>query len=451
MRSIVTVLQLLTVCVLVVTVGADDDTRRTNRKLYQGEFGGTLAEELMETPIDPREPRSFPTTEWLTLRPNSPGEVGLQAPDGSWTHINNWEVYMMGWWYETRMVNASCPILPSGFSATTDWAFLPLCLFGDVTKPPKTIFVHTHMLPHFIESTLPVLPKSYRFILITAGVDRTIPSSTGDLRYMSRPLRKFGSEDSDGWTKLMKDSRILHMFAENRDSNHPKVSTMPTGFTLDMLDSTGQHYNSPDYEDRTILNLPIFDRKLSVLVADRVRDRVGQWADRAHVEEMCIEHSWCEDDGVGGLGMAHDEFLKRLHTHPFVTCVHGGGVDPSPKAFEAIHEGTIPILKKGLVYDAYSHLPVAWVDDWDHLFHEDNRTALLSKWRDELGPHYVSGSALRKKTLDMLKTPYWREVIEKKYVSLMEKEKTKVAARDRSLGATKPRKRRVRRNRRGRR
>ena len=424
------------------------------RALYHGEMGGTLQEELLETPIISREPRSFPTTEWLVTRAPTPSTLDLVLADGTTKYIDNWEVYMMGWWYEYRERNATCPFEPSGFAATTDWTLFPLCLFGDVTKLPKTIFVYTHMLPHFMESTIHFMPKHARFILISGGIDRTIPSSTGDLRYKSKPLRDFYGEDSPGFVKLTNDTRILHWFAENRDADHPKMSTWPTGFTLDMLDGTGQKYSSPDYKDRRILNKPIFERNLTVLVADRVRDRKGQWYDRAHVEEMCMAHSWCDDDGVQGLGMDHETFLKRLHTHPFVTCVHGGGVDPSPKAFEAIHEGTIPILKKGLIYDAYSHLPVAWVDDWDHLFHEDNRTALLSKWRDELGPYYVEGSALRRKTLDKLKTAYWREVVEKKYESMMEleaknlalrAEKEKGGKRSRSLVASK---RAIRRSRR---
>ena len=41
----------------------------------------------------------------------------------------------------------SCPMEPTGIAATCDWALLVPCLFGDITKPPKTVFVHTLMLP----------------------------------------------------------------------------------------------------------------------------------------------------------------------------------------------------------------------------------------------------------------------------------------------------------------
>lgn len=41
----------------------------------------------------------------------------------------------------------SCPMIPTGIAAACDWAFMVPCLFGDVTKPPETIFVRTLMLP----------------------------------------------------------------------------------------------------------------------------------------------------------------------------------------------------------------------------------------------------------------------------------------------------------------
>ena len=160
-----------------------------------------------------------------------------------------------------------------------------------------------------------------------------------------------------------------------------------------------------------------------MLVADRTRDGWGQFADRNTVINNCRNHPmWCDStSSVNGMGISHSEFIQKLHQHSFIACVHGGGYDPSPKAFEAIHEGTIPIMKKSIVYDAYSMYPVAWVDSWGELFHEDNRTELLNKWRIELAPYYLDGSALREKTLHKLTTSYWLELFHKKYIELINK------------------------------
>lgn len=47
---------------------------------------------------------------------------------------------------------------------------------------------------------------------------------------------------------------------------------------------------------------------------------------------------------LGGEGISHKDFHALLNTVPFIASVKGGGLDPSPKAWEAILAGTIPII-----------------------------------------------------------------------------------------------------------
>ena len=96
------------------------------------------------------------------------------------------------------------------------------------------------------------------------------------------------------------------------------------------------------------------------------------------------------------LGVAHSQFLLELSQVPFILCTHGGGLDPSPKAFEAMIVGTIPIIQHSTLDDAYRHFPVVFVDSTVDLLRQNNTLELLSKWRDELGPYYEEGSELRK-------------------------------------------------------
>ena len=39
-----------------------------------------------------------------------------------------------------------------------------------------------------------------------------------------------------------------------------------------------------------------------------------------------------------------NQFLSFLMNTSFTACAHGGGVDPAPKAFEALAAGSIPII-----------------------------------------------------------------------------------------------------------
>ena len=146
-------------------------------------------EERFETEIDIREPRSFTdrTYSMLMVRHDGFKEMTCSNSNGdlSGRYVANWEVFASQYWYETRTPNCSCPITPKGIAAAADWAVLVPCLFGNVTKPPKLVYVSTMMLPHFSESTLRFMPLDWRFILISAGHDRTIPNSSGDRRYQA--------------------------------------------------------------------------------------------------------------------------------------------------------------------------------------------------------------------------------------------------------------------------
>lgn len=56
----------------------------------------------------------------------------------------------------------------------------------------------------------------------------TVPRSI-DPRF--HPLRGFANSPDGGnyFQRLVNDERIIHWFAENKDVNHPKLSTLPTG------------------------------------------------------------------------------------------------------------------------------------------------------------------------------------------------------------------------------
>ncbi|MDC0991836.1 hypothetical protein OAR17_02525 [Pontimonas sp.] len=60
-----------------------------------------------------------------------------------------------------------------------------------------------------------------------------------------------------------------------------------------------------------------------------------------------------------------EHFRGLLRKHAFTLCVEGGGIDPSPKAFEALRQGSIPVIKESPTADAYRHFPVLVVSSWD--------------------------------------------------------------------------------------
>ena len=73
--------------------------------------------------------------------------------------------------------------------------------------------------------------------------------------------------------------------------------------------------------------------------------------------------------------------------------------------------GTIPIIQRSAVDDAYHHFPVVFVDSWGEVFGDDDKAKLLlEKWVKELAPFYEHGSHLRQRTLDVrARSPPWRQ------------------------------------------
>jgi hypothetical protein len=57
-------------------------------------------------------------------------------------------------------------------------------------------------------------------------------------------------------------------------------------------------------------------------------------------------------------------FRRLLSPYAFILWPQGGGLDPSPKAWEALLAGFIPIVQRAPTSEANAHLPVHFVDAW---------------------------------------------------------------------------------------
>ena len=67
--------------------------------------------------------------------------------------------------------------------------------------------------------------------------------------------------------------------------------------------------------------------------------------------------------------------------------------------------------------DGYIRLPVVIVPNITaFLFNADGQSPLLlDQWLEDLAPHYVEGSVLRKQALHRLTHAYWYDVLKDKY------------------------------------
>jgi hypothetical protein len=132
-----------------------------------------------------------------------------------------------------------------------------------------------------------------------------------------------------------------------------------------------------------------------------------QWEKRRKVTILArtVWAPWCT---VVDEEVLEQTFLDLVQAHAFVLCVEGGGLDPSPKAWQTILHGAIPIIRNTAIRSAYTELPVAFVPDWTAGSITPSR---LQAWHREFIPaHDFEDQRLM--TLDRLCADYWWSKIE---------------------------------------
>jgi len=242
------------------------------------------------------------------------------------------------------------------------------------------------VLKYFVNSVLKTI--SNPFVLIFASDDYTFPSGNGDKRW-----NVYASIKEEIATLLNNDN-LIHMFIENLDTPHEKMSPIPLGLLFNdnlMIDLS--KYASVDFSTRSIFCF--FSHKL----------RIGpQWQDRTNTSEYC-KNEWKFVD-------YHDVlpkrlFIEKLKNSKFCICVHGGGYDPCPRFFEAILYGAIPIIEHSPLDPVFSKFPVVFVDKWtvDSISEE-----MLSEKLKELSSYYEDKEK-RTEVLRLLTIDYWWDII----------------------------------------
>lgn len=282
------------------------------------------------------------------------------------------------------------PILPT-IAHWADWSLGRYGFCGSVDRQPKIVFVKAdpQYISEFYERYLPLIKQNTRFTLITGDSDATLPLQV-DLR--------FGSYENSGIHAILRslhdDKRLFRWYSQNLDSAWDKITPIPLGF----WESGGTGLLRMAL--RQDPGSPIRARTLKVFCAHRHREG-PQWQKRKLVSERA-QGDWKECvDFYESVPPA--DFFTTICDYPFVMCVGGGGLDPSPKAWTALLAGAIPIIENNPTTMAYRDLPVIFVDSWDDL---ELNTTLLREWVDRLAPHFELPE-LRMAVLEKLSMGYW--------------------------------------------
>jgi len=231
----------------------------------------------------------------------------------------------------------------------------------------------------FPSAEAPVLPESFLSaiqgtVVVSGGTDATFPDQW-DRRYRRTTPREVTDRVSS-----IKKAECVRWYAENLTSYDRIFSPIPGGvLPSPWRDSVNFVWTRPRRDQQA---------KIAVC-ANRERSGAryaGQFVERSRVAALS-RGPWAEFVHVPEPSLPLPEYRQLLRKHLFTLCVEGGGIDPSPKAFEALRQGSIPIIKESPTADAYRHFPAVVVQTWDEseiseefLRAEDER--IRAEWPD---------------------------------------------------------------------
>lgn len=289
----------------------------------------------------------------------------------------------------------------TGIAARCDWVVL-----SDLNEPrvelrkpnptdsPAVIFLSLRCpvdaLHYFHAEVLPKLQAP--FVLVSGSEDVTLPAQT-DCRWSP-----FQAETRRVIDEIAGSPLLLHWFAENLDSKFSdRVSPLPSGNVF----PDNKIQPGPDLSHIPLLG----PRPLKVLCGHRVRSG-DQWKPRKTVTALA-EREWSGfttnlTDEVSG-----QDYYQMMTEHSFVLCVEGGGVDPSPKAWEALQHGAIPIIRRSALWEAYRDLPCVMVDDWAAGSLSPER---LETWKSELQDRFDTPEKRVELAYRLSSDFWWRKI-----------------------------------------
>lgn len=267
------------------------------------------------------------------------------------------------------------------------------------TETPRSIFVSMRNP----EAALPVLSQllgSFRerrsLTLILASDDWTFPVQMDRRRpFYSIALRQKIID-------ILASPVVREIFVENLDTEGiPRVSPIPLGIVFP--DNSSARRLSDVRGARN--QIAIESCPATAFCGHRTREG-DQWLRRERVSAL-VDGPWSGFCEAPSGELSEADFFAAAMRHTFVICVEGGGLDPSPKAWQTLLNGRIPIMRRSPATHAYRDLPVLYVDDWTENALSEQ---LLSYARSTL-LHHFTDPARRQDMLQRLTMGFWRERI----------------------------------------
>jgi hypothetical protein len=264
---------------------------------------------------------------------------------------------------------------------------LEIAAIADIIIPCGTsIFVKIDFLILFANTVLN-LPGN-KIVLVTGNSDYTLPHDF------------FASYDH--FSEFANNPRIIHWFAQNCLTSHPKITRIPIGLdyhTISKANSTkwSNKIMTPYEQDSTIA---------------LIKASSSNFVDRPHLCYANFQfmvntrYGYDRRDAIGeieptlvfyeGAKIDRTTSWRRQSLFAFVICPHGNGMD-THRVWEALVLGCVPIVRKSGLDEIYMGLPVITVNAWSDITAE-----FLASSAEIIHNNYNP---------DMLTLAYWNQLI----------------------------------------
>lgn len=193
--------------------------------------------------------------------------------------------------------------------------------------------------------------------------------------------------------QMMKDFYpFKRWFSINKNCDDKNVFSLPLGITNNTNESEDHHIFG-----NTKIMLEVFKtpRELKHLAYLNVNPNTHP--ERRYVLEKFGNCDWVYKREPTKSLESRKQFLQDIRSSKFVLCPRGNGID-THRLWETLYMGSIPIVRREIMYNEHTDLPILIVDRW-----EDVTPEFLEKKYEEI----IS----KKWNFNKLKIGYWIEFI----------------------------------------
>jgi hypothetical protein len=145
---------------------------------------------------------------------------------------------------------------------------------------------------------------------------------------------------------------VKYWFAINCESLRDNVEAMPFGQSIG---STQRTTGSIAEINRLIATEKMIDNEIFVCFSDNDPDR-------AKAKEILRGKSFATVSENLPMG----KFFNNIYRHSFMVSPRGNGIDCC-RTWETLYLRSYPIVKRHTVYNHFSDMPIAFVDDWSEI------------------------------------------------------------------------------------